>query len=189
MNYIWMYNTAFCSLVLKCLGMRLCILLLHHFCASSNISTVHALLLEYAFHPISLILIPYICLYKTPWQQFQTIWQPFHTYFVYTRRRSDSKASIITTFPLLSFSKVLFVSFTLLYTFQFQHNYHDNQRNCVLIQQLSAIFIGVVHIWSYSCVYVGSIYNQFFSFCTPQDCLEGVSHAVNFAGGMIFTCL
>ena len=38
------------------------------FCVSSNINTVHALALEYlvAFYPIFLILITYICMYKTP---------------------------------------------------------------------------------------------------------------------------
>ena len=186
MNYIWMYNTAFCSLVLKRLGTRLCILLLHHFCASSNIRTVHALLLEYAFYPI----FPYVCIKlhdnnfrPVVWLYMAAISQTFCLH----QEAIGLQSTIITTFPLLSFSKVIIIC--LLYTFQFQRNYHDKQRNCVLIQQLSAIFIGVVHIWSYSCVYVGSIYNQFFSFCTPQDCLEGVSHAVNFAGGMLFTCL
>ena len=30
---------------------------------------------------------------------------------------------------------------------------------------------------------------QFFSFCTPQDCSGGVSHVVYFEGGMLCTCL
>ena len=57
-----------------------------------------------------------------------------HRHFVHLRRRWDSKASIInvfTTFLLLSFSKILFVSFTLLYTFPVQYNY-DNPSKCVL---------------------------------------------------------
>ena len=51
------------------------------------------------------------------------------------RRRWDSTASIInafTTFLLLSFSKILFVSFTLLYTFPFKYNYGDIPTKCVL---------------------------------------------------------
>ena len=48
------------------------------------------------------------------------LWKPFHRHFVRFRRKWDPKASIIntfTTFLLLSFSKILFVSFTLLHTF------------------------------------------------------------------------
>ena len=49
--------------------------------------------------------------------------------------RWDSKTPIInafTTFLLLSFLKILFVSFTLLFTFQVHYNYGDNLRKCVL---------------------------------------------------------
>ena len=93
------------------------------FCVSSNIKTVHALALEYivAFYPICLILITYVCikLHDNNFRVIVWLWKPFHRHFAYFRRRWDSKASIInafTTFLLLSFSKILFVSFTLLYT-------------------------------------------------------------------------
>ena len=93
------------------------------FCVSSNIKTVHALALEYlvAFYPICLILITYVCikLHDNNFRPVVWLWKPFHRHFVYVRRRWDSTASIInafTTFLLLSFSKILFVSFTLLCT-------------------------------------------------------------------------
>ena len=92
------------------------------FCVSSNIKTIHALALEYlvAFYPILLILITYVCikLHDNNFRPVVWLWKPFHRYFVHFRRSWDSKASIIntfTTFLLLSFSKILFVSVTLLY--------------------------------------------------------------------------
>ena len=62
------------------------------------------------------------------------LWTPFHRHFVHFRRKWDSKASIInafTTFLLLSFSKILFVSFTLLHSISIYDNHHGNSR-CVL---------------------------------------------------------
>ena len=95
------------------------------FCVSSNIKTIHALALEYlvAFYPIFLILITYVCikLHDNNFRPVVWLWKPFHRHFVHFRRRWDSAASIInafTTFLLLSFSKILFVSFTLLHSIQ-----------------------------------------------------------------------
>ena len=109
------------------------------FCVSSNIKTIHALALEYlvAFYPIFLILITYVCikLHDNNFRPVVWLWKPLHRYFAQLRRRWDSTASIInafTTFLLLAFSKVLFVSFTLLYTFSFRHNYVDIPSKCVL---------------------------------------------------------
>ena len=99
------------------------------FCVSSNIKTVHALSLEYlvAFYPTFLILITYVCIkpHDNNFRPIVWLWKPFHGHFVHLRRRWDSAASIInafTTFLLLSFSKFLFVSFTLLNTFSLIHS-------------------------------------------------------------------
>ena len=100
------------------------------FCVSSNIKTVHALALEYlvAFYPIFLILITCICikLHDNNFKPVVWLWKPFHRHFAHFRRRWDSKASVInafTTFLLLSFSKILFVSVTLLYAIPINYNY------------------------------------------------------------------
>ena len=107
------------------------------FCASTNIKAVHALTLEYlvAFYPIFLISITYIFikLHDNNFRPVIWLWKPFHRYFAHFRRRWDSKASIInafTTFLLLSFSKILFVSFTLLFSFGTYQNYGDTK--CLL---------------------------------------------------------
>ena len=109
------------------------------FCVSSNIKTVHALALEYlvAFYPIFLILTMYLCIkfHDNNFRLIVWLWKPFHRHVVHFRRKWDSTASIInafTRFLLLSFSKILFVSFTLLYTIPFRHNYDDVPNKCVL---------------------------------------------------------
>ena len=89
-----------------------------------------------AFFPIFLILITYACvkLHNSNFKPVVWLWKPFHRHFVHLRRRWDSKASIInafTTFLLLSFSKILFISFTLLYTFPVSYNYNIASK-CVL---------------------------------------------------------
>ena len=110
------------------------------FCVSSTIKNVHALALEYlvAFYPIFLILLTYlfIKLHDNNFRPVVWLWKPFHKHFVHFRRRWDSKASIVnafTTFLLLSFSKILFVSFSLLYITHVHIHNHDNiGENCVL---------------------------------------------------------
>ena len=103
------------------------------FCVS-NIKTVHALALEYvvAFYPICLILVTYGCikLHDNNIRPVVWLWKPFHRHFVRFRRRWDPRASIInafTTFLLLSFSKILFVSFTLLPTFDVRSIPHSSE--------------------------------------------------------------
>ena len=109
------------------------------FCVSGNIKTIHALALEYlvAFYPIGLILITYACikLHDNNFRPVVWFWRPFHRYFAHFRRRWDTKASIVnafTTFLLLSFSKILFVSFTLLYTSDIHYNSGDIAKKCAL---------------------------------------------------------
>jgi len=108
------------------------------FCVSSRIKTVHALALEYivAFYPICLILVTYACikLHDNNFRPVVWLWKPFHRHFVHFRRRWDAKASIInafTTFLLFSFSKILFVSFTLLRTFGGRYN-NLTERKCFM---------------------------------------------------------
>ena len=109
------------------------------FCVNNNFKAVHVLALEYlvAFYPIFLILITYVCikLHDNNFRPVVWLWKPFHRHVAHFRRRWDSKASIInafTTFLLFSFSKILFVSFTLLYTVPFHYNYNGIPDKCVL---------------------------------------------------------
>ena len=73
-----------------------------------------------AFYPLILILIMYISikLHDHNFRPVALLWKPFHQCFAYFRRSWDSEASVVNAFApllLLSFSKRLFVSFTLLH--------------------------------------------------------------------------
>ena len=92
------------------------------FCVSPDMKNLHAFALEYveAFYPLTLIPITYICikLHDHNFRPVVLLWKPFHRCFVHFRRSWDSEASVISafaTFLLLSFSKILFVSFNFLY--------------------------------------------------------------------------
>ena len=109
------------------------------FCVSSSLKNIHALSLEYlaAFYPICLIAITYTCikLHNNNFRPLVWLWKPFHRHVANIRRRCmwDSRASIINafaTFLLLSYSKILFVSFTLLYTVDIR--YLNGEKKCIL---------------------------------------------------------
>ena len=159
------------------------------FCVSSTIKTVHALALKYlvAFYPIFLILLTYlfIKLHDNNFRPVVWLWKPFHKHFVHFRRRWDSKASIVnafTTFLLLSFSKILFVSFSLLYKTHVHIHHHDNiGENCVLYYDSTV----ECHSQEHSIFSALSICVLVIFILSPilQSCV------VDFAGGMLCTCL
>ena len=91
------------------------------FCISSDISTLHMLALEYvvAIYPLLLIVVIYLCIqmYDSGVRVVVCVWRPFHMCFTRFRRRWDPKGSVINafaTFLLLSYSKLLTVSYCLL---------------------------------------------------------------------------
>ena len=109
------------------------------FCVSSSLKNIHTLALEYlvAFYPICLIAVTYTCikLHNNNFRPLVWLWKPFHQHVVHIRRRCtlDPRSSIINTFAtflLLSYSKILFVSFTLLYSVII--HYLDGKKKCVL---------------------------------------------------------
>ena len=119
------------------------------FCVSSSLKNIHALALEYlvAFYPICLIAITYTCikLHNNNFWPLVWLWKPFHRHVVNIRRRCswDSRASIINafaTFLLLSYSKILFVSFTLLYQVRI-HYLNGKERHCVLYYDQTGIVV------------------------------------------------
>ena len=92
-----------------------------HFCLSSTMTTAQALCLEYivAFYPLFFIMVLYICiqLYARDCRPLVYLWKPFHNCCACISRRwspSESLVHAFATFLLLSYSKILFVSFTLL---------------------------------------------------------------------------
>ena len=91
------------------------------FCISSDMSTIHILALEYivAVYPLLLTLVIYVCveMYDSGVRVVVCVWRPFHVCFARFRRRWNPKGSVINTFAtflLLSYSKLLTVSYKLL---------------------------------------------------------------------------
>ena len=92
-----------------------------HFCISSTMTTVQALSLEYivAFYPLLLTIMLYICiqLHARDCKPLVYLWKPFHKCFACMPQNWSPLESLVHTFAgflLLSYSKILFVSFSLL---------------------------------------------------------------------------
>lgn len=92
------------------------------FCVNENISNLQATLLEYfsAFYPLVLILITLLAieLHGYNVRVVVWLWRPFNNCFARFRKTWNIRYSIVnafSTFLLLSYSKILFVSFRLLY--------------------------------------------------------------------------
>ena len=90
-------------------------------CISSDMSTHFTIALEYvvAIYPLLLTVMIYFCieLYDRGVRVVVCVWRPFHVCFARFRRRLDPKGSVINafaTFLLLSYSKLLTVSYSLL---------------------------------------------------------------------------
>ena len=91
------------------------------FCISSDMITLYMLALEYivAVYPLLLTLVVYVCIemYDSGVRVVVCVWRPFHVCFARFRRRWNPKGSVINTFAtflLLSYSKLLTVSYKLL---------------------------------------------------------------------------
>ena len=92
-----------------------------HFCISTTMTTLQALSLEYivAFYPLLVTAIFYFCiqLHARDFKPLVYLWKPFHTCCACISQRwnpSESLVHTFATFLLLSYSKILFVSFSLL---------------------------------------------------------------------------
>ena len=92
------------------------------FCINESLTNVHAVLLEYisAFYPLVLVLFTLLAieLHGRNVRLFVRLWKPFHKCFFHFGKTWDIQYSIInafSTFLLLSYSKILSVSFKLLY--------------------------------------------------------------------------
>ena len=90
-------------------------------CISSDMTTLHTLALDYvvAIYPLLLTLLIYLCIqmHDSGVRLMVCVWRPFHVCFARFRRRWDPKGSVINTFAtflLLSYSKLLTVSYSLL---------------------------------------------------------------------------
>ena len=92
------------------------------FCIDQHLTNIHAVLLEYlsAFFPMILVFFTFVMieLHGHNVRLFVWLWRPFNRLFARFRRSWNIQYSIVnafSTFLLLSYSKILTVSFRLLY--------------------------------------------------------------------------
>ena len=95
-----------------------------HICVSDKLTQLHVLALDYipALYPLLLIVLTYVFieLHDRDYKVFVWLWKPFGKCFTRVKilRNLNPKASVIHTFAaflLLSYSKLLFVSFSLMH--------------------------------------------------------------------------
>ena len=93
------------------------------FCVSERLTPIQVLALEYivAFYPLLLIATTYIGveLYARDWKLIVWLWRPFSMCLAFVLRGNEINFSLVhafASFLLLSFAKILFVSFQLLST-------------------------------------------------------------------------
>ena len=146
------------------------------FCISSDLSTLHTLALEYvvALYPLVLTVMIYLCIemHDRGVRLMVCVWRPFHVCFARFRRKWDPKGSVIhafATFLLLSYSKLLTVSYSLLGATELYNNEVKElvQLYYTIMLQLSISADNTFHLL---CSQYVSCWCLFFSHCYFFSC-------------------
>ena len=102
------------------------------FCFSSDMNTLDTLALEYviSIYPLFLIVVIYLCIemYDRGFRVVVCVWRPFHRCFGCFKGRWNPRGSVIggfATFLLLSYSKLLTVSYSLLEFTRLSNGRHE----------------------------------------------------------------
>ena len=116
------YVTLFCLTIYGVFNLDLLRYILPQFCISSTMTTIQALSLEYivAIYPLLLTIVLYVCiqLHARDFQPLVCLWRPFYKCCACISQRWSPSQSLVHTFAaflLLSYSKILSVSFSLLH--------------------------------------------------------------------------
>ena len=123
------------------------------FCISSDMTTLHTLAQEYvvAIYPLLLTVVIYLCIemYDRGIRVVVCVWKPFHVCFARFRRRWNPKGSVINTFAaflLLSYSKLLAVSYSLLDANYLYNNRGERVGSAVLYHDASIEYFSSEHL-------------------------------------------
>ena len=139
-------------------------------------STLHTLALEYvvAIYPLVLTVVIYLCIqmHDRGVRLMVCVWRPFHVCFARFRRKWDPKGSVIhafATFLLLSYSKLLTVSYSLLGATELYNNEVKElvQLYYTIMLQLSISADNTFHLL---CSQYVSCWCLFFSHCYFFSC-------------------
>ena len=123
------------------------------FCISSDMHTLHVLALEYtvAIYPLFLTVMIYLCIemHDHGFRVVVCVWKPFHMCFARFRRRWDPRGTVINafaTFLLLSYSKLLTVSYSLLDATELYNNRGEKVGPVVLYYDASIEYFSKQHL-------------------------------------------
>ena len=124
-----------------------------HFCLSSTMTTLQALSLEYivAFYPLFLITVFYICiqLHARDCKPLVYLWRPCYKCCARVSQRWDPSESLVHTFAaflLLSYSKILFVSFSLLHSNSIRDNTGEKEGSLVFYYNATVPYFSTEHL-------------------------------------------
>ena len=124
-----------------------------HFCISSTMTTLQALSLEYivAFYPLFLISVFYICiqLHARDCKPLVYLWKPFHKCCACISQSWSPSESLIhafATFLILSYSKILFVSFSLLHSNSIRNNTGEKEGSLIFYHNATVPYFGSEHL-------------------------------------------
>ena len=123
------------------------------FCISSDMNTLYTIALEYvvAVYPLLLTVVIYFCIqmYDSGVRVVVCVWRPFHVCFARFRRKWNLKGSVINafaTFLLLSYSKLLTVSYSLLGATELYNNRGERVGPVVLYYDASIEYFSRQHL-------------------------------------------
>ena len=123
------------------------------FCISSDLTALHTLALEYvvAIYPLLLTIIIYFCIemYDSGVRVVVCLWRPFHVCFAHFRRKWNPNGSVINAFAsflLLSYSKLLTVSYSILDNTELYNNRGERVGPVVLYYDASIEYFSRQHL-------------------------------------------
>ena len=123
------------------------------FCVSDQLTPIQVVALEYvvAFYPLLLIVTTYICveLYVRDCRLFVWLWRPFSRCLAFVLRGRKLEFSLVhafASFLLLSYSKILFVSFQLLSATTLRNTYGQMVVPTVVFYDASIGYFSTPHL-------------------------------------------
>ena len=125
----------------------------HSVCTHAEMTNIQALALDYiiAVYPLILIAVTYILVELHDWgfRPIIWLWKPFHRCFVRFRRQWDIRTSLLdafATFLLLSYTKLLSVSFDLLFPMSITDVYGHTFSSMYLYYDATVEYFGNEHL-------------------------------------------